>query len=325
MYVVMGNATIDLFVSGIDALPTVDGDEFTNTSLIFTSQPLTVSIGGNGANAAYVMGHLGAPTALCSALGSDTMGDLLLGWLKAKNVHLDALKQFSDDGTSTSTVVADGQMNRLTFHYGEPTFRYRFEHIPPALLASADVLLISSYSLFTGVRGDGYRQMLEAARSNHAITAVDIGPMLGDPASIEELTPLLPLIDYLICNEYELSVCTHEAEREAGIAALLAAGAQNVVVKRGKDGVIIVTPAGRTDIPGFPVKAATTTVGAGDSFNAGFLYALRHGASLTDAGTFGCATAALVVASGKGVMGVPTVAEIKILMETHRYTVRKTS
>lgn len=324
MYLVLGNATIDLFVGGIDALPTMDGDEFTNTSLIFTTKPLTVSIGGNGGNAAFVLGHFGEPTALCSAVGRDTMGDLLVNWLKQKNVCLDALRQFEDDGTSTSTVVADSQMNRLTFHYGEPTFRYRLEHIPPELLHTAEVLLISSYSLFTGVRGDGYQQMLEVSRHNGAITAVDIGPMLGVPASVEELTPLLPLIDYLICNEYELSVCTHEAEREAGISALLRAGARQVVVKRGKQGVIVITPTERFDIAGFPVDAATTTVGAGDSFNAGFLYALKHGQNLEDAATFGCATAALVVSSGQGILGVPTLEAVQALIDAHTGAVRET-
>lgn len=313
MFLVMGNATIDLFVSGIDALPTVDGDEFTNTSLIFTSQPLTVSIGGNGANAAYVLGHLGAPTALCSAIGHDTMGDLLVTWLKQKNVVLDALRQFEDDGTPTSTVIADAQMNRLTFHYGQPTFRYTFDDIPPALLASAEVLLLASFSLFEPVRRDGYDRMLAAAKANGAITAIDIGPMLGEPATTDELRPLLPLVDYIICNVYELSVCTGESEPERGIAALLEAGARCVVVKRGKDGVIIVTGSERIDIPAFAVSAATTTVGAGDSFNAGFLFALQQGQCLPDAARFGSATAALVVASGKGVLGVPPPTEIAAL------------
>ena len=317
MFLVLGNATIDLFVSGIDALPKVDGDEFTNTSLIFTSQPLTVSIGGNGANAAYVLGHFGAPTALASGIGRDTMGDLLVGWLKQKNVELDALKQFEDDGTPTSTVLADQHMNRLTFHYGRPTFRYEFEHIPPELLASARVLLISSYSLFPGVRKDGFRKLLEAARRNDAITAVDIGPALGEPAQLAELTPLLPLIDYFICNEYELDVCTGDSDLEAGIAAMLAAGALHVVVKRGKRGVIVASPTQRFVIPGFPVNAATTTVGAGDSFNAGFLFALKQGQSLQDAAIFGSATAALVVSSGKGILGVPTLAAVQALIDSH--------
>ena len=70
MFLVLGNATVDLFVGGFESIPTVDGDEFTNNSLIFTNQPLTVSIGGNGGNSAYVLGHFGAPTALCSATPS---------------------------------------------------------------------------------------------------------------------------------------------------------------------------------------------------------------------------------------------------------------
>lgn len=316
MFLVLGNATVDLFVGGFDALPSIDGDEFTNTSLIFTTQPLTVSIGGNGGNAAYVLGHFGAPTALCSAIGDDTMGDLFTAWLREKGVRLDGLRRFANDGTPTSTVLADAHMNRLTFHYGRPTFRYAFDDIPPALLASADVLLMSSFSLFGHIRRDGYDRLLRTARDNGALIAVDIGPMLGEPAQIDELRPLLPLIDYFICNAYELEVCTGLASMDAGIAAMLDAGARCVVIKRGKDGVRITTVSDRYDVPGFAVSAATTTVGAGDSFNAGFLYALKQGRRLTDAAIFGSATAALVVSSGRGILGAPTPDAVQALIDS---------
>lgn len=316
MFLVIGNAVIDLFIGGFSELPRIDGDEFTNTSLIFTSRPLKASVGGNGGNTAYVLAGLGVPTALCSAIGQDDLGAMFVGWLESRGVALDALARYADDGTPTTTIITDQHHNRLSFHYGQPTFRYTVNDIPPSLLDAADGLLISSYSLFPGLRGDGYRHLLQTVHERGGLTAVDIGPALLEPARAGELTPLLPHIDYLIANEYELSVCTGADDREQGIRLLLDAGAKTVLVKRGRDGVCARGRDFALDVPGFPVAAATTTVGAGDSFNAGLIYALRQGKPLQQALTFGNATAALVVASGRGVLGAPTTAEVERLAQT---------
>ena len=316
MFLVTGNTNVDLFISGFNELPSVDGDEFTNTSLIFTSRPLVASIGGNGGNLAYMLGNFRVPTALCSAIGQDVMGELVIGWLKSKGVTLDALARYADDGTPTNTIITDGHHNRLSFYYGQPTFRYTLDQIPQALIDRAEGVAISAYSLFTQLRGEGYRHLLETVHSRGGVTAVDIGPALLEPARIDELRPLLPLIDYLIANEYELSVCTGISDRDEGVEALLRAGANMVLVKRGKNGVIARSRETVLEVPAFPVTTAATTVGAGDSFNAGFLYALRQGKALRDALVFGSATAALVVASGKGVLGAPTLAEVERLANT---------
>src|SRR5829696_601156 len=88
MFVVIGTTTVDLYISGIDKMPRFEGDEFTASSLAFCSRPLTMTLGGNGANSAYVLASLGAPTALCSAAGRDLLGDTVAGWLQAKGVDL---------------------------------------------------------------------------------------------------------------------------------------------------------------------------------------------------------------------------------------------
>src|SRR5690606_41954798 len=114
--------------------------------------------------------------------------------------------------------------NRLSFYYGQPTFRYTLDQIPQALIDRAEGVAISAYSLFTQLRGEGYRHLLETVHSRGGVTAVDIGPALLEPARIDELRPLLPLIDSLIANAYVLSVCTGTSQRDEAAAALLPAG-----------------------------------------------------------------------------------------------------
>ena len=88
------------------------------------------------------------------------------------------------------------------------------------------------------------------------------------------------------------------------MAAILEGGAGCVVIKRGAAGAVVMgrddSSAGSEDgpihVPGFAVDVQTT-VGAGDSFNAGFLLAVREGASIEKAARFANAVAATVVST----------------------------
>lgn len=124
---------------------------------------------------------------------------------------------------------------------------------------------------------------------------------------------MLPHVRYLLANEHELTSCAGVDDLDAACARLLGAGASTIVVKRGAAGAAVVGPAGRRDVPGY-VVAARSTVGAGDSFNAGFLAAIARGEDPAEAARFGNAVAALVVAAADGVLGSPTRAEVLAFM-----------
>lgn len=315
MFAVIGSTTLDLYISGMETMPRFEGDEFTTTSLVFCNQPLTMALGGNGANSAYVLASLGAKTALCSAVGQDYPGDLMTGWLSARGIDLRGFLRSPSAGTPTTTAIHDHQQNRISFHHPGASWVYRYEDVPTKVLHEADGLLITGYTLFTGWRPVGYARALREAHQCGAITALDIGPAIGQPVQTEELVPMLPDVNYLFTNEYELSICTGFSDLDSGVHALIEAGAACIVVKRGKDGASIYTENQQTNVPGFPVEALVT-VGAGDAFAAGFLFAIQRGDSYEQAALFGNATAALVVASGKSVLGCPTLDQINALMMT---------
>ena len=100
---------------------------------------------------------------------------------------------------------------------------------------------------------------------------------------------------------------------------ILDAGASCVVIKQGAEGASIWLAGGDTitQVPGFAVKAQFT-VGAGDSFNAGFLYALQQGQDTVEAARFGNAVAALVVSAAQGALGAPSLAQVEELLAQHK-------
>jgi sugar/nucleoside kinase (ribokinase family) len=316
MFFIIGTTTIDLVVTGMEALPRSEGDEFTANSLTFCDRPLSLSLGGNGANTAYVLGGMGAEVMLCSAAGRDDLGDLVIGWLRARGVDLRAFLRSDRDGTATNTTIVDPGANRMSFYYPGPLTRLNDADLPMELLNEARAVLVTGYVLLPGLRPAGYQAVFQAARQRGIVTALDIGPAIEPPARLDEITELLPLVDYFIANEYELAICTGESGVEAGVERLLAAGANTVIIKRGNQGALVRSSPAQAGVDlmvgGFPVRASMT-IGAGDSFNAGFLYALDRGLPLAEAVRYGNAAAALVLNAG-GVLGAPSTDDVERLL-----------
>jgi sugar/nucleoside kinase (ribokinase family) len=314
MFVIIGTANVDLIVSGFDQMPVVMGDEFTTSSLVFCDAPLQMVLGGNGGNCAYVLAGLGAPTALCSAVGQDDLGRIVRGWLHTQGVDLTGLRHHPQRATAFTTIVSDRNRNRLAFHHPGALAAFDFADIPTELLTKANVVLATSYTIMPKLRSAGWSQALALAQAQGAITAVDIGPAIGQPAQVAELQALMPYVDYWLTNRHELAVCTGCDEVAAGAALLLTAGARTVVVKLGKGGAAVYRQDSHFTVPAFAV-AVRSTVGAGDSFNAGLLYGLQQGWPLAQAVRFGNAVAALVIASEHGILGCPPLTQVNAFLQ----------
>jgi sugar/nucleoside kinase (ribokinase family) len=305
MFVVVGTTTVDLLINGLDGIPAPGDDEFTSESLVFLDDPMPITVGGNGANAAYALAGLGEPTRLCSVVGTDPLGEIVLRWLHGRGVGTQGMRDDLGNATPTTVVLTGRAMHRLAFHHPGGSREYGPQHLPDLSVGGGDTLLLTSYHLLPGFRGKAGAALLEGAVESGASTALDIGPALGEIAGMPELEELLPLVDVVFANRYELARCTGEDEVEGGAAAMLDAGAGAVVVKGGRDGASAFTEYGRVDVPGFPVQVRST-VGAGDAFDAGVLHALDHGGSEVEALRFGNAVAALVVSSDRGILGAPS-------------------
>lgn len=313
MFTVIGTTTLDSVVPAPDRPPRQDGDEFTTNSLVFCDEPPKMLMGGNGGNTAYVLGMLGASTALCSGIGQDYPGDILLDWLRRAAVDVGNVVRDSEKGTSSTTVILDQKLNRRAFHYHGASGSFGPSDFPAGTLGENDVLLVTGYPLLTGWRSPKMASVLRRARRNGATTAFDIGPAIGEPVTLEEMRPLLPHLDYLLCNAHEGATAVNTSDDDPGTVAsrLHEAGAAAVILKQGPRGASFLESetSSLRSVNGFSVSTGQT-IGAGDSFNAGFLFARHHGYSLGEAVRFANAVAALVIASGRGVLGCPTRTEV---------------
>lgn len=314
MIAVIGSITADLFIRSATPLTGLGGDGFRSRNLIFAEAPITVSMGGNGGNSAYVLAGLGMPIALYGAVGRDLFGDYLLNVLRQRGVDLSAVLRSAQHATSTSTIIMSDTSNQVVFHHLGSTVCAGLDDVPSDRLASMDALLISGYPLVAKLRAGGFAAALEQVRAGGGITALDIGPAIGEPVTLSEITPLLPNIDYLIANTHELEVLTGVEDRQNAAQRLMASGATRIVVKQGHSGVTAFAPGDHIHVDAFSVDA-NISVGAGDSFNAGLIYGLQQRWPLPQALRFANAVAALVVSGPRGVLGSPTLTQVEAFLD----------
>src|SRR5436309_268956 len=82
--VVIGGTVVDVIFRDLKRLPTWPAHtEFTSANLIMPANPPLVTLGGNGANAAYVAALSGVPVMLHTSIGDDALGLLARHWLES--------------------------------------------------------------------------------------------------------------------------------------------------------------------------------------------------------------------------------------------------
>lgn len=230
------------------------------------------------------------------------------GWLTEAGVGLRGLARPAGAATASTVAATDRSRRRIALHHAGVSASTGAGGVPAELAGSATAVLLTGYHLLHALRGAPAARLLEHARTTGALTAVDLGPAVEPVAGLDELRPLLAHADLVLVNAHEAAVCT----AGAGAASLLDAGAGGAVVKLGAAGADLLTQDGRVSAPAFATEAAST-VGAGDAFDAGLLYALTRGDAPGRALRFANATAALTLERG-GAVAAPSAAEVDALL-----------
>jgi sugar/nucleoside kinase (ribokinase family) len=181
----------------------------------------------------------------------------------------------------------------------------RADQVDRALLRRARHLHVGSYFLLDALR-PGLADLYAEARAMGLTTSLDTN---WDPSGMWDggLTRLLPKCDVFMPNQAE---ACHIAHRDGLSEALdvLAVQVPTLAVKLGPEGGLGRSEELTVRAPALPVEVVDTT-GAGDSFDAGFLYGYLHGWPLARSLRLACACGSLSTRVAGGTAGQPTLAE----------------
>jgi ribokinase len=149
----------------------------------------------------------------------------------------------------------------------------------------------SGYTLLADPQRSAALQALRLARRAGARVSLDVGmePALRARGSIQRL---LPEVDILFPNETELLLLADGVNSREGSRRLLQQGVGAVVAKHGAGGSEVTAPEVNLRLPAFDISPVDTT-GAGDCFDAGFIFGRLAGLSWGAATLLGNAVGAL--------------------------------
>lgn len=276
---VIGSLNMDL-VTTLENFPKPGETIFGNSFKTFS--------GGKGANQAVALGRLGADVLMVGKVGGDIYGTKYIEVLKNNNVRQDGIcvEGGISSGVAIIQVNSKGENNIV---------------VVPGANGEVDIKYIES-KWSTIEKADIFLFQLEIPIPTVIYTMKKLKAMgktiIFDPAPASKLPDeIFKYIDYITPNETEIEILAdkkveNEEELKKAAQMLFDKGIKTIIAKLGSKGAAIIKRDEYVNIPGFKVDAVDTTA-AGDSFNAGFAFALARGKNLKECVKFGNAVGAI--------------------------------
>src|ERR1700722_2799203 len=225
----------------------------------------TLTLGSSSAILAHNLSLLGSKVTFSSRIGSDAMGEMCCQRLREAGVETSHVVRSTSGSNTGITLILPLATTRRILTYPGAMFEMGIEDLDLDYLATARHFHLSSLFLHRKLSPDIpgiFKEMKRRGLTTSLDTNDDPEDKWGGV-----LDEVLPLVDVLLCTEDELAKIArveNAAEHVAAIVPLL-------VVKRGARGASADTEGRRIDVPSIRVDV-TDSVGAGDTFDAGFLH-----------------------------------------------------
>jgi sugar/nucleoside kinase (ribokinase family) len=267
-----------------------------------------ITLGGSSAIFACGAARLGLKVAFAGVIGDDMLGSFCRAALAKSGVDISPLVVDVTRRTGL-TVILQKPDDRAMFTYLGTIAALTPGHIAPELLSSTRHVHVGAYWLQQGLQG-GLADLFTAAQRGGATTSLDTN---WDPSGAwAGLESLLAATDILMPNEAEAcaiaTALTGQAVTVERALEILAARVPTLAIKRGGDGAMAMRGPERVSAPPLSV-AFVDAVGAGDSFDAGFVCGALHGWDLARALRLGVACGSLSTRAAGGTAAQPTLQE----------------
>ncbi|MGW5573395.1 carbohydrate kinase family protein [Nocardia thailandica] len=295
---VVGEINPDVIVSGENVEPVFGQVE----TLV---DDVTLTPGSSSVLTACGAARLGLRTAFAGAVGGDLFGRYMLDEMARRGIDTSACVTDPDRPTGVSVLLHRGADRAILTVRGVMA-DYRADRVPADLLRAARHLHVGSYYLQPALQA-GLPALFAAARAGGTTTSLDCN---WDPQGRwDTVLELLPLTDVFLLNAREAAHITGLPDPGAAAAALRALGGDlAVAVKLGAEGALLRDRDGERRAPALPVEVVDTT-GAGDSFDAGFLFGWLNGWEADRSLRLAVACGSLSTARIGGAPGQPALAD----------------
>ncbi len=272
---VVGELNVDLILNQLPSLPE-KGKEI-------LAKEMTLTLGSSSAIFASNASILGNKVAFLGKIGDDSFGDLVVESLEQKKVNTEFIIKSATEKTGVTIVLNYGE-DRAMVTYPGAMEAMTLDDIHEDVMLKARHMHVSSIYLQPSIKNDIVK-LFEKAKSLGLTTSLD---MQWDPEEKWDIDVkrLLPLVDVFLPNETELLALTGQKDIESAILNIKPY-INILAIKMGNKGSRGIE--GGKDILKSPYlnDKVVDAIGAGDSFNSGFITKYLAGESLESCLSYG--------------------------------------
>lgn len=277
---IAGEINLDLILYGLAEQMPVERE--------LLADDFRLTLGSSSAILAHNLAALGMKVGFVTRIGTDPLGQIALDRLRAAGVDVSRTTISPTAQTGVTLLLHHGATRHILTYPGTMA-EMTVAHLDHAFLADSRHFHLSSIYLQKALQ-PGLPELFRQLKQNGQTLSLDTN---DDPEDLwgAPLNELLDLVDIFLPNADEARRITHCDDLDQAIATL-AKRVPLVAVKCGSEGSIVQQGSDRWTVPP-PAVEPIDTIGAGDSYNAGFLKAWLSGQSPERCAATGNVTAAL--------------------------------
>lgn len=261
----------------------------------------TEACGGSAANTMVGLARLGIKVGFIGKVADDHEGKLQIDCFNSESVDVNGIIHAKQGKSGACLGFVDRKGARALYINPGVNDTLESREINLEYVAQTSFLHLSS---FVGERPFRAQKKLVGLLPNTIKVSFDPGALYARKG-LAAIDPLIRSSYVFMPNSLELEQLTGEPNYQKGAEYILEMGVKIVVVKLGSKGCYVTNGEEQLMVDAFPVKAVDTT-GAGDAFNAGFLYGLLDNKiNLYECGRLGNFVAARSVTAMGARAGLP--------------------
>ena len=239
-------------------------------------QPISAVPGGSVFNGLISLGRAGVQTSLISETGNDRVGRRIVSFLEENgvdasnvNIHKDSKSPLSlaflnDNNDAESVFYKDHPHDRLDFDYPE--------------VNADDIVMFGSFYAVNPVIRPQVAGFLEYAKSHGAIIYYDVNFRSSHKSEVMKITPNMlenfELCDILRGSREDFDVLFAKTDADSIYRNNISFYTRNFIMTQGAEPIELRANGGISKSYAVEPTETVSTIGAGDNFNAGFVYGL---------------------------------------------------
>lgn len=271
---VMGDMNIDLIMKNLSHVPEQGKEEFV--------EDIEMCVGGSAANTAIGLAKLGVKVGIFGVLGKDLISDYIIDYFGKVGVYTGLIK-FRDNKSGLSIALRSNK-DRSFISYTGTNSLYNPLDIKAESLNGVKHVHFSGFNW--GKNTDNYIQAAKYIKEQGCSTSLDVGWTDFSKWGIG-IFKLLKYIDIFFPNEDEAMALT-DTDNVRDAIEKLSSKVQIVIVTLGSKGAVACSNKIIYKCDALKVEVVDT-VGAGDSFDAGFIYSYLKNNGIQKSLQIGCA------------------------------------